>query len=115
MERDSPPRRLLGALLSRINILVIFFFKQKTAYEISSRDWSSDVCSSDLLVGSMIGRCDRQLAANREAAFHLGARGRGQHRNCKENDECRHRALHESQSGARHVPPRTDGLATRTR
>src|SRR5690606_40838786 len=26
-----------------------FFFKQKTAYEIS-RDWSSDVCSSDLEV-----------------------------------------------------------------
>src|ERR1044071_7808845 len=25
-----------------------FFFKQKTAYEISTRDWSSDVCSSDL-------------------------------------------------------------------
>src|SRR5216110_1446103 len=28
--------------------LFFFFFKQKTAYEISSRDWSSDVCSSDL-------------------------------------------------------------------
>ena len=27
-----------------------FFFKQKTAYEIVSRDWSSDVCSSDLRV-----------------------------------------------------------------
>src|SRR5690606_39588489 len=26
---------------------ISFFFKQKTAYEIS-RDWSSDVCSSDL-------------------------------------------------------------------
>ena len=26
-----------------------FFFKQKTAYEIRPRDWSSDVCSSDLL------------------------------------------------------------------
>ena len=26
-----------------------FFFKQKTAYEISECDWSSDVCSSDLL------------------------------------------------------------------
>src|SRR5881227_4367049 len=26
----------------------IFFFKQKTAYEITVRDWSSDVCSSDL-------------------------------------------------------------------
>src|SRR5216110_2994311 len=28
--------------------MLFFFFKQKTAYEISSRDWSSDVCSSDL-------------------------------------------------------------------
>src|SRR6056300_623165 len=26
-----------------------FFFKQKTAYEISVCDWSADVCSSDLL------------------------------------------------------------------
>src|SRR6184192_2846503 len=25
-----------------------FFFKQKTAYEMSIGDWSSDVCSSDL-------------------------------------------------------------------
>ena len=25
-----------------------FFFKQKTAYEIGTGDWSSDVCSSDL-------------------------------------------------------------------
>eukprot|EP01051_Picozoa_sp_SAG22_P025138 SAG22_NODE_7302_length_753_cov_1.605505_1_plen_147_part_10 len=25
----------------------VFFFKQKTAYEIMSGDWSSDVCSSD--------------------------------------------------------------------
>src|SRR5216110_1919630 len=31
-------------------ILIFFFFKQKTAYEISSRDWSSDVCSSDLFM-----------------------------------------------------------------
>ena len=29
----------------------VFFFKQKTAYEIVSRDWSSDVCSSDLVRG----------------------------------------------------------------
>ena len=26
----------------------LFFFKQKTAYEIKECDWSSDVCSSDL-------------------------------------------------------------------
>src|SRR3546814_10784829 len=28
-----------------------FFFKQKTAYEMRISDWSSDVCSSDLLDG----------------------------------------------------------------
>src|SRR3546814_9917161 len=41
-----------------------FFFKQKTAYEMRISDWSSDVCSSDLInnaasIGSlntMIGR-----------------------------------------------------------
>src|SRR3546814_1466634 len=30
------------------SILVFFFFKQKTAYEMRISDWSSDVCSSDL-------------------------------------------------------------------
>src|SRR6187402_238756 len=30
---------------------LFFFFKQKTAYEMVSCDWSSDVCSSDLLRG----------------------------------------------------------------
>src|SRR3546814_11335384 len=34
------------AIVSR---LVFFFFKQKTAYEMRISDWSSDVCSSDLL------------------------------------------------------------------
>src|SRR3546814_5472980 len=29
--------------------LAFFFFKQKTAYEMRISDWSSDVCSSDLL------------------------------------------------------------------
>src|SRR3546814_3430832 len=29
---------------------VVFFFKQKTAYEMRISDWSSDVCSSDLQV-----------------------------------------------------------------
>src|SRR3546814_17885434 len=30
-------------------VCVFFFFKQKTAYEMRISDWSSDVCSSDLL------------------------------------------------------------------
>src|SRR3546814_9120227 len=29
-------------------VLCVFFFKQKTAYEMRISDWSSDVCSSDL-------------------------------------------------------------------
>src|SRR3546814_3720770 len=29
--------------------MFFFFFKQKTAYELRISDWSSDVCSSDLL------------------------------------------------------------------
>src|SRR3546814_1578142 len=30
-------------------MLFFFFFKQKTAYEMRISDWSSDVCSSDLI------------------------------------------------------------------
>src|SRR3546814_16346818 len=35
---------------------MIFFFKQKTAYEMRISDWSSDVCSSDLMTGAAITR-----------------------------------------------------------
>src|SRR3546814_3325758 len=30
------------------DVSILFFFKQKTAYEMRISDWSSDVCSSDL-------------------------------------------------------------------
>src|SRR3546814_9003477 len=43
----------------------MFFFKQKTAYEMRISDWSSDVCSSDL---------DQKLSILREAAGTLSAR-----------------------------------------
>src|SRR3546814_2007589 len=39
----------MGWLLFVMNILLFFFFKQKTAYEMRISDWSSDVCSSDLV------------------------------------------------------------------
>ena len=35
--------------------MVVFFFKQKTAYEIGTGDWSSDVCSSDLAAATRTG------------------------------------------------------------
>src|SRR3546814_6008842 len=36
--------------------LFFVFFKQKTAYVMRISDWSSDVCSSDLLVAELSGR-----------------------------------------------------------
>src|SRR3546814_2329835 len=45
-----------------VNVLCFcffFFFKQKTAYEMRISDWSSDVCSSDLVAAH--GRNDHQL------------------------------------------------------
>src|SRR3546814_7507152 len=38
------------------NFLGVFFFKQKTAYEMRISDWSSDVCSSDLLLPSLLAK-----------------------------------------------------------
>src|SRR3546814_16141587 len=34
--------------------IFFFFFKQKTAYDMCISDWSSDVCSSDLLVATLV-------------------------------------------------------------
>src|SRR3546814_8310411 len=49
---------------------MVFFFKQKTAYEMRISDWSSDVCSSDLAareqrvgLGTMLGRPAVQIVA----------------------------------------------------
>src|SRR3546814_17984624 len=43
---------------------MFFFFKQKTAYEMRISDWSSDVCSSDL-IDPVIIAFDRQRKAIR--------------------------------------------------
>src|SRR3546814_2351315 len=34
-------------------MFIFFFFKQKTAYEMRISDWSSDVCSSDLVLAGL--------------------------------------------------------------
>src|SRR3546814_1438779 len=44
---------MIGELLYVLSVVfccVFFFFKQKTAYEMRISDWSSDVCSSDLVM-----------------------------------------------------------------
>src|SRR3546814_4716142 len=51
----------------------MFFFKQKTAYEMRISDWSSDVCSSDLFLGAAgarvrkVGGDHRNLLADQPA------------------------------------------------
>src|SRR3546814_8622103 len=45
---------------------ILFFFKQKTAYEMRISDWSSDVCSSDLPLkdaGDKEAKRDKALSA----------------------------------------------------
>src|SRR3546814_6583130 len=43
-----------------VHILIFFFFfKQKTAYEMRISDWSSDVCSSDLIFICILATPDR--------------------------------------------------------
>src|SRR3546814_13360267 len=43
------------SLCCDVFLVVFFFFKQKTAYEMRISDWSSDVCSSDPADGARRG------------------------------------------------------------
>src|SRR3546814_2307130 len=51
----------------------VFFFKQKTAYEMRISDWSSDVCSSDLTVGAMLIGSTPAMARDRYDDDGIGA------------------------------------------
>src|SRR3546814_2175319 len=66
--------------------LYVFFFKQKTAYEMRISDWSSDVCSSDLRTDWTVP-CAHRRAARRggvpvggagDTLSAIGAAGSGQ-------------------------------------
>src|SRR3546814_1819541 len=62
---------MYNGLVCMINVMIMtyfLFFKQKTAYEMRISDWSSDVCSSDLL-----GGIHRPSGARRDR-LHLRAR-----------------------------------------
>src|SRR3546814_1273286 len=84
-------------------MLVFFFFKQKTAYEMRISDWSSDVCSSDLTE-------QRVLAVARPAAEHhrvnleAGNRQEQQHADIEVGDTpgWRHRHQREHQQHQTH-------------
>src|SRR3546814_16254984 len=59
-----------------------FFFKQKTAYDMRISDWSSDVCSSDLVTRLSSPRFSRPLIKSRRSRYcmlepRMGRQGRG--------------------------------------
>src|SRR5213079_3478479 len=64
---------------------VFFFFKQKTAYEITSGDWRSDVCSPDLDLFQRAGGDDAR--EHRIAARQLDPPARTEER--RVGKECR--------------------------
>src|SRR3546814_4707291 len=55
-----------------MSVSFVFFFKQKTAYEMRISDWSSDVCSSDLVFG-----LDRMIFPGRRGGEAVAGRRRG--------------------------------------
>src|SRR3546814_4710585 len=58
-------------------LCMLFFFNQKTAYEMRISDWSSDVCSSDLMTQRAAKPLDR--AAQRVLIFDGNLRRHGKH------------------------------------
>src|SRR3546814_5984923 len=71
------------------HVLVFFFFKQKTAYEMRISDWSSDVCSSDLLKEAYVkARYSKHYRITEAELRWLGERveelGRAVHAICSE-------------------------------
>src|SRR3546814_2081304 len=49
-----------------LSMCTLVFFKQKTAYEMRISDWSSDVCSSDLVLRQIDGRMNLRAVNLRE-------------------------------------------------
>src|SRR3546814_2128334 len=61
----------------------VFFLKHKTAYEMRSSDWSSDLCSSDLSLGRGQHRRAAAGPLRRGAAFGIGDIAGGLHEGCE--------------------------------
>src|SRR3546814_2861462 len=55
-------------------LFCFFFFKQKTAYEMRISDWSSDVCSSDLVEVRDV-RAPLAGSGDADQGVHVGAVG----------------------------------------
>src|SRR3546814_13003440 len=74
--------------------MIFFFFKQKTAYEMRISDWSSDVCSSDLLprlrgiVDRLVGEAALRHELDLDGAAHRAAGRRMRSEERRVGKEC---------------------------
>src|SRR3546814_3341289 len=62
-------RRVYWSYWNAAIVFLFLFFKQKTAYELRISDWSSDVCSSDL-VSDQLRRAAFELVGDLAEARH---------------------------------------------
>src|SRR3546814_10070581 len=72
---DSIEYLLLWYEFVRVSFGSFLFFKQKTAYELRISDWSSDVCSSDLLIGGHEPRREEHAGKVEEEKRHRPGKG----------------------------------------
>src|SRR3546814_4143674 len=94
---------VLVCIVLVLYLCFVFFFKQKTAYEMRISDWSSDVCSSDLLpearfpplglalrTARLTSRSSRhrRTAASRSHRTHPPKPGRGRSEERRVGKEC---------------------------
>ena len=56
-------------MMLSLRIGFFFFFKQKTAYEIGTGDWSSDVCSSDLFCNCSLVTFHAYILIDQSSSF----------------------------------------------
>src|SRR3546814_16056599 len=91
--------------------LDVFFVKQKTAYEVRISDWSSDVCSSDLIA------LGQRLAVQQHAPDIRVRRGQiiRVHREMLAARQVEHRALHERPPDHILVDPRRHRIKSEPR
>src|SRR3546814_4157148 len=80
-------------------LFVVFFFKQKTAYEMRISDWISDVCSSDRVVQRLARARDIRMGTLSFRLARVHARRR-----------LRHRAEPDAYQKS-HIAPRSDRAA----
>src|SRR3546814_5110730 len=83
---------------------LIFFFKQKTAYEMRISDWSSDVCFSDLDLLQFLRHVEDRVVDTQLLMLRIATvddRPKEQPRRQKRGRNPQHRALHMPGAGQR--------------